>query len=495
MLAFLAGTARRTRCRLPHRAFTAPYGSGAATDETICAVASGVGTRAAVAVLRVSGPRAFDVLHALAPETARAPPKPRNLSRCDLYAPETGRLLDRAMAVAFRGPASFTGEDVVELHTHGGRAVVRDVLEAVQAAGARLATPGEFTRRAFLHGKLDLVQAEGLADLINADTAWQRDVALRNLEGEFGRQCDAWRAEVISMAARLTAVVDFGEDERIDDDVVPGVVADLRRVAEEIRVLVQHADRGDVARDGLRLAIVGPTNGGKSTMMNFLTRRAVALVSDVPGTTRDSIESLLDMDGYPVRLTDTAGIRSQTDDALERAGMDLARRHRQDAQVTLVVVDAHDAAAAAEYLADSAGEAIDEAVAARTILVVNKCDDGRVPDSAADIEAMFGTRAAHVLHVSLHTSFNTAAVSSTIHERVRDVLEPMTESTLATRGRFVRHLDDCLGHMDAALATMGDLELAAEELRLATEALGAVTGRVVHDEVLEVLFSQFCIGK
>ena len=302
--------------------------------DTIYALSTAPG-RAGIAVVRVSGPGAAAALAAL----AGAVPPPRQARVARLRDPRQGEPIDAGLVLYFPAPRSVTGEDVAEFHVHGGRAVIAALLEALAAlAGMRLAEPGEFTRRGFLNGKLDLAAAEGLSDLIAAETAAQRRQALRQLAGEFGRIAEGWRARLIDVQARLEAAIDFP-----DEDLPAGLWADSRAAAAalagEIAAYLADGRRGERLRDGLAVAIVGPPNAGKSSLMNALARREVAITAATAGTTRDVIEVALDLEGYPVLLADTAGLRP-SGDAVEAEGVRRARARAASADLKLVVLDA-----------------------------------------------------------------------------------------------------------------------------------------------------------
>lgn len=445
------------------------------TAETIFALASGAG-RAGVAVMRVSGPEAGAALRAVA---GRDLPAARRMMRVRLRDPKTGEALDDGLAVWFPAPASFTGEDVVEFHIHGARTVIAALTTALGAlAGCRLAQPGEFTRRAFEAGKLDLTEAEGLADLIDAETEAQRKQALRQMQGELGRLYDDWRGRLIRALAHLEATIDFS-DEELPEGLLAGVRSDVAAVAAAMTSHLADGRRGERLRDGVHLAILGPPNAGKSSLLNMLARREAAIVSDLAGTTRDVVEVYLDLGGYPLVVADTAGLRAGGD-AIEREGVRRARLRAEDADLKLVVLDggrwpAIDAEAAT-------------LIDARTLVAVNKIDLKRPP--------MDATVGGHPIH----------ALSVKTGEGVDDLLKALATAVAAccdvagapalTRARHREALEECRAGLRRYLDREGvGIELAAEELRLAVRALGRITGRVGVEDVLDVVFRDFCIGK
>ncbi|MDE2355792.1 MAG: tRNA uridine-5-carboxymethylaminomethyl(34) synthesis GTPase MnmE, partial [Alphaproteobacteria bacterium] len=302
-------------------------------SETITALATAPG-KAALAILRISGPATAEILTRM----GAAPGRPRHARRVRLVDVH-GEAFDDALVVWFPGPASVTGEDVAELHLHGGRYVVETALNAVLSLGARLAEPGEFTRRAFEHGKLSLDAAEGVADLIDAANAAQARQALRQLEGALGQKHQAWRDKLIDLLARLEALVDFPED--LVDSALEGVGGSLTALRDELVEALGDGRRGRAVREGYRVALVGPPNAGKSSLFNALTGRDTAIVTDVPGTTRDIIEAELEMAGFQVRLADTAGLRS-TGEVVEAEGVRRARAWAADAETRLWVIDPSD---------------------------------------------------------------------------------------------------------------------------------------------------------
>lgn len=439
--------------------------------DTIFALASGAG-RAGVAVVRVSGPRAAYVLAAM---TLRPLPPPRRASLRRLFDPTIGDALDDALVLYFPGPASFTGEDVVELHLHGGRAVmaaVTDVLSAIE--GVRVARPGEFTRRAFDAGKLDLTAAEALADLIEAETEGQRRQALRQLEGGLAKQADAWGSALLEAMALLEAAIDF-PDEGLPQDLADRVHPLLRGLQESLLRHLADYRRGERVREGFRIAILGAPNAGKSTLMNRLTQRDTAIVSDLPGTTRDVIEARLEIAGFAVWIADTAGLR-ETTDAVEAEGVRRALAAAQDADLRVLVVDSTAEAPPSSGVQLTPGD----------LVLLNKMDAASVSFPPTD---------ANTLRISAKTGQGLTQLRAKLEEVVQERMG-MTEVAPLTRQRHREAVEDAAGSIGRALEALPKgIELASEDLRMASRALARLRGHIDVERILDQIFSKFCIGK
>ncbi|MBU6371842.1 MAG: tRNA uridine-5-carboxymethylaminomethyl(34) synthesis GTPase MnmE [Alphaproteobacteria bacterium] len=453
-----------------------------ARPTTIFALASGAG-RAGVAVLRISGPEAGPALDALAGRPASPRPKPRPKPRQAvlrrLTDPKTGVALDDALVLWFPAPASFTGQDVAELHVHGGPAVVAALAAALAAIpGLRLAEPGEFTRRAFENGKLDLAQAEGLADLIDAETEGQRRQALRQMEGALGARVAGWRDDLLRAMALVEAEIDFP-----DEDVPGGVSAQaapiLAALEADMRAELADATRGARVRDGYRIAILGAPNAGKSSLLNALAGREAAIVSDIPGTTRDVIEIRLVLAGFPVWIADTAGLREAAD-AIEAEGVRRALARAEEADLRLALV--------------APGDRPDPALLATLrdgdLVLRSKSDLAGAGQGEAEAGALRSD-----LAVSARTGEGVAALLDRLAARVAAALGGAAAPAL-TRARhqaLVADAAEALARARTALA--GAPELAGEDLRVAAHALGRLVGRIDVEDVLGEIFSSFCIGK
>jgi tRNA modification GTPase len=442
--------------------------------DTIFAPATAAG-RAAVAVVRLSGPLAGAAVRAVAGAT----PKPRQAVVRTLR-DASGRGIDQALVLWFEGPASYTGEDCAEFHVHGGPAVVASLLEALAALGLRLAEPGEFTRRAFENGKLDLAQAEGVADLIEAETEAQRRQALDQLGGALGQAQALWRDRLIEALAMFEAAVDF-PDEEVPADVAARARPALAELAGDLERALVDVKRGERVREGFRIALVGAPNAGKSTLLNALARREAAIVTATPGTTRDVIEVPMRLAGYKVLVADTAGLRDTTDE-IEAEGVRRARRWAEEADLRVWVVDgASEAAATAPVLHP------------HDLCVINKADLGQGAETG---HALVEARA---LNVEVHrvSAWKPADIESLEQVLEARVVEALAGAELptATRLRHRELLGEALERIRHALALDDDLELAAEDVRLASRALDRITGRIDPEEVLGRVFSSFCIGK
>ena len=448
-----------------------PAESTAFTD-TIIALATAPG-RAAVAVIRVSGPGAGAAIEALA--DAKLPPA-RRASRRLLRDPATGEALDDALLLWFPGPGSYTGEDVAEFQLHGGRAVVAGVIAALAALPrVRPAEPGEFTKRAFLNGRLDLTAAEAVNDLIAADTAAQRRLALRQGAGALAELYDGWRNRLIRALAHLEADIDFPE-EGLPGHIRDEVGRELDALATEMAAHLDDSRRGERLRDGIQVAIVGAPNVGKSSLLNALARREAAIVSPVPGTTRDVIEVHLDLAGYPVTLADTAGLRTAAagGDGIEEEGIRRARARAGEADLKIAVFDATAAPDAATL------DLIDDS----TLVVVNKLDLAPAPQSLKGYK---------ILGISALRGLGLDVLLDALTQDVVARCE-VGEAPILTRARHRQAVTEAVEALRRSrTATLP--ELAAEDVRLAARALGRITGRIDVEDLLDVIFREFCIGK
>lgn len=453
-------------------------------EETIFALSSAPG-RAGVAVLRISGSAAGAALAALAGRC----PAPRRATLARLVDPARGEPLDRALVLWFPAPASFTGEDVAELHLHGGRAVIDGVLGALsRRPGLRPAEPGEFARRAFDRGRLDLSEVEGLADLIDAETEAQRRQALRQMDGGLSRQCEGWRARLVTALAHLEAAIDFP-----DEDLPAGLFAESRHnilcLEEEIAQYIDDARSGERLRSGFSIAIVGPPNAGKSSLLNALARRDVAIVSATAGTTRDVIEVHLDLGGYPVVVADTAGLREVAprgaggQGEIEAEGVRRARAGAAAADLRLAVFDL----AAAEPCDPATLALLDR----DSVVVFNKADLVPAPARAA-LPALPGGLSG--LAISVRSGAGLGGLVERLGAEVARRLERGVAAPAITRVRHRRALEEAVAALRRAREA-GLPELMAEDLRLAARALGRIAGRVDVEEVLDSIFREFCIGK
>ena len=437
--------------------------------DTICALASGQ-PPAAICIIRLSGDRVWKIAGALL-ECGLPNPRHATLTR---FRDEDGALIDEGLAVFMPGPHSYTGEDTLELYLHGGPAVIKHSLEALtRQPGVRLAEPGEFTRRAFEAGKLDLTEAEGVADIIEAETEAQKAQALRQLTGGLAETYDRWRAELTGVLALLEVMVDFPDEGDAPEDTVRPILVKLDELIGELGEALGDRGIGEKIRDGFRVAIVGPPNAGKSSLLNRIARREAAIVTDIAGTTRDVVEVRLVLGGQVVWLADTAGLR-ETSDVVEAEGVRRAAKAARDADLRIHVIDGANA------------EPPKGPVEPQDVVVFNKADQ-RPPALAPD----------GALAVSANTGMGIdqleAAIAGFISQRAASV-----EAPVITRARHREKLSAGLASLMAARQLLEDdmgAELAAEDVRMALRQLGAVIGVVGVEDVLGAVFSQFCIGK
>jgi tRNA modification GTPase len=486
---------------------------------TICALSTAQG-RAGIAVVRISGKAALGTLEALCAGKA---PAPRKAGLRALRDPRSGGILDRGLVLWFPGPASFTGEDMAELHLHGGRAVIAGVLDALGALGLRLAEPGEFTRRAFENGKLDLTEAEGLADLINAETAAQRSQALLQSAGALRERYETWRASLLRAMAYVEASLDFSDEGDIAEGAFREALPGVRALAAELDGALADGRRGEILREGIRVAIVGAPNVGKSSLLNALAGREAAIVFDEPGTTRDIIEVALDLDGFPFVLHDTAGLRD-TPSAVEQEGIRRALSAAADADVVIAMSNAsapHPVLLPASSpwracveawphpRADAAGEGIPELSAAEILASPLPWGEGQGEGSDARIKAVIAVlNKADLLPsqpdcgpgsipISAKTGEGLDALKAALVSFARENFGA-AEAPLITRARHRQEIERARAALASFLASAeasDHPELAAEHLREAADALGRLTGRLDVEDVLGQIFSEFCIGK
>jgi tRNA modification GTPase len=434
------------------------------SDDTIFAVASGQG-RAAVCLIRISGPESRTILERMAGRV----PEPRRAVVRTLRDPQTGDPLDQALVLWMPGPGSFTGEDQAELHIHGGLATRMAVLRALTTLeNCRPAEAGEFTRRAFLGGRMDLSQVEGLADIIDAETEAQRRQAMLQLGGRLGNAAEAWRESILQVLALLEASLDFSDEGDVPADLEGDILRMVDRVQGEIGQALANQS-GERLREGLTVVLAGPPNAGKSTLLNALARRDVAIVSPVAGTTRDVIEVHCDLGGLPVTIVDTAGLRESAD-LIEQEGVSRARARVQDADLVL-------------WLVPPEGDEGAPPPARRLMKVGTKADLDRV-------------RPGCDLMIAASTGEGLPDLIARLEAEAASLMGQ--GDAVITRERHRKALEKAHESLDRARAMLigrGPLELAAEEVRLAARSIGEITGRVDVEDVLDRLFSSFCIGK
>ena len=445
--------------------------------DTIYALSSAAG-RAAVAVIRVSGSGAAKSVTDL---TRRPLPAPRRASFRKIRIPETSEVIDEGLVLFFSGPNSATGEDLAEFQVHGGRAIIQAMFDALDCfEGFRPAEPGEFARRGFDNGKIDLTAAEGIADLIDAETEAQRRQAQAQAGGALTALYDGWRYELIQAQALVEAAIDFSDEGDVGEQAYRGALNIVTPLADNIAKHLAAAHSGEIIRSGFRVVIAGPPNAGKSSLLNALAKRDVAIVSDEAGTTRDAIEIHLDLDGLLVIVTDTAGLRT----AASRVEQEGIRRTFDRARAADLVLWVQDATA------QSSVDIPDELASIDCINVFNKVD------LLADIVSVSTMdRNKDTIAISVKEEVGLERLAAAIVASARRAMH-MTDQVVPTNARHKKHLSIAADQLRIFLdADMSDLELRAEDLRIAASALGRLTGRIDVEDILDQIFSRFCVGK
>eukprot|EP01132_Coremiostelium_polycephalum_P005264 gene5264-6555_t len=480
--------------------------------KTIFSLSSGVG-KSGVAIIRVSGPESKNVLKELT-KKCHDNPVPRLATLTSIYHPETNEQLDKAMYLWFPSPNSFTGEDVVEFHVHGGKAVISDTLEAISVVpGTRVSKPGEFTMRAFENGKMDLTQVEGLSDLLNSTTQHQRKVALSQMQGSVGKFYYRLRDELIKSSAHMEAFIDFGDDAELDPEIVEQSKSRIEQIKNKITQHLNDGRRGERLKYGAQMVIIGPPNAGKSSLINLLANRKAAIVSPIPGTTRDVIEVGLDIGGYPVVIGDTAGIRLSPSDAIEQEGVEMAKERFLNSEIKLAVFDC------LELLSNGIDPMLLDMIDSKTIFILNKIELVKDNPIWNETRSSLTSTIKHnisknenQLNNSTTTTINPIIIEMSCLENIglKNLLDSLeiilkdlfdmssadSDAPLLTRVRYKQHLKDCEQALENYLYYFeNDIVLASEELRFAIKSIGEITHSVNLDELLDVVFSDFCIGK
>ena len=442
---------------------------------TIFALSSGPGV-SGVAIIRISG---FETQNVIKTLTGRDLPKPRMASLRKINNINTSELIDEGLILWFPGPESYTGEDMAEIQVHGGKAVVMAVQKEIsKIKNCRLAEPGEFTKLAFQNGKINLLKAESIADLVSAETEIQRLQAVKIMKGKSSEKFNQLREKLLKVLSFIEAKIDFPEED-LPDENINKIKKDSDDVLNQIKKILDDQKVGEIIREGFKIAIVGPTNAGKSSLLNNLSNREVAIVSEIAGTTRDVVEAHLNMDGYPVIISDTAGIRDSKDE-IEKKGIRLSLKKAENADLKLVVVDAKSI--------DLSGF-LNDLLKNNAILVINKSDLLKVkldPEIA---------KLNHV-QISLKENLNIDKLISKIKDNLKNKFIS-EEDILITRERHRQHLMQCVDHLKnfSDKNDKKDFDKAAEDLRLATRHLGMIVGKVDVEEILGSIFNDFCIGK
>ena len=442
---------------------------------TIYALSSGPGI-SGVAVIRVSGPETKIVIQKM---TKEGIPTPRMASLRKLNKINTNELIDEGIIIWFPGPGSYTGEDMAEFHVHGSRAVIDAMHNAIsKVKNCRIAEPGEFTRIAFQNGKINLLKAESIADLISSETEIQRQQAIKIMSGKSSEKFNSWRKKLLKNLSNVEAKIDF-PDENLPDDILKDIKNSTKKIKEEIKKLLNDQKVGERIREGFKISIVGPTNAGKSSLLNYLSKRDVAIVSEIAGTTRDVIETHLSIDGYPVVISDTAGIRDSKDE-IEKKGIKLALKRAEDADLNLVIIEPKST--------DFTGF-LSDLVSKKAIYVLNKSDLG-----FKNINSKL--KKLNPISISLKNEKNLEDLISAIKKKLKNKFIT-SDDILITRERHRQHLEQCVYHLKKfeEKNKLEDFDKAAEDLRLATRHLGIIVGKVDVEEILGSIFNDFCIGK
>ena len=442
---------------------------------TIYALSSGPGV-SGIAVIRISGSEASNVVKLI---TGEDPPEPRvsNLKKFNKIS--TSELIDEGLLLWFPGPESYTGEDMAEMHVHGSIAVVRSMLHQLsKVENCRLAEPGEFTKLAFQNGKINLLKAESISDLISAETEIQRQQAIKIMSGKSSDEFNSLREKLLKILSNVEAKIDFPEDD-LPEDMIKNIKIDSEKIRNQIEKILDDQKVGERIREGFKIAIIGPTNAGKSSLLNYLSNRDVAIVSEIAGTTRDVIEAHLNLDGYPVVISDTAGIR-ESQDEIEKKGIKLALKRAEDADLNIIVIEPKSV--------DFTGF-LNDLVSEKSIIVINKIDLGfkNISQQISKFNPIF---------LSIKNETNLDELINRIKDKLKNKFVSSNE-TLITRERHRQSLEACVQNLKnfEEKNSQEDFDKAAEDLRLATRHLGMIVGKVDVEEILGSIFSDFCIGK
>ena len=441
---------------------------------TIYALSSGPGL-SGVAVIRISGSEAKKVILSL---TEGSFPKPRVATLKKVNNINKKELIDEGIIIWFPGPESYTGEDMAEIHVHGGRAVIETILNLIsQIKNCRLAEPGEFTKLAFQNGKINLLKAESIGDLIASETEIQRKQAIKMMSGKSFKKYNSWREGLLKILSNIEAKIDF-PDEDLPKDILEGIKNNSKKIKLEIQKTLNDKKVGEIIREGYKIAILGPTNSGKSSLLNYLSKRDVAIVSEIAGTTRDVIETHLNIDGLPVVISDTAGIRESKDE-IENKGIKLALKKGEIADLNIIVI---------EPKSIDFKDFLERLSSKKSILVINKLDLGI--DNTDDFIKY------NPIYISLKSEKNLDQLITAIKNKLKNQFIN-SEDIIITRERHRQHLEQCINHLQKFENKKDneDFDKAAEDIRLATRHLGMIVGKVNVEEILGSIFNDFCIGK
>ena len=442
---------------------------------TIYALSSGPGL-SGIAVIRISGLNTKKVLQNM---TFLKIPEPKVATLRKFKNPDTNDLIDEGILLWFPGPESYTGEDMAEFHVHGSKAVIEAMHSSLSKInGCRLAEPGEFTKIAFQNGKINLLKAESISDLISSETEIQRRQAIKIMSGKSSDKFNSLRQKLLKILSNVEAKIDFPEDD-LPDDILNNIILDSKNVRQEIEKILNDQKVGERIREGFKIAILGPTNAGKSSLLNYLSRRDVAIVSEVAGTTRDVIETYIILDGYPVIISDTAGIRDSIDE-IEKKGIKLALEKAENADLNLIVL---------EPKSTNLSHFLNDIVSKNSIVVINKMDLG-----IDEINSEF--KKYSPIQISIKEERNLDNLMNLIKENLKNKFIS-SEEIFITRQRHRMNLEECVACLKnfEEKNTKEDFDKAAEDLRLATRYLGMIVGKVDVEEILGSIFNDFCIGK
>ena len=442
---------------------------------TIYALSSGPGI-SGVAVIRLSGQDTSKVIKLL---TGKETPKPRVATLRKINKINTSELIDEGLILWFPGPQSYTGEDMAEIHVHGSRAVIKTLLESIsQVKGCRLAEPGEFTKVALKNGKIDLLKAESIGDLISAETDIQMNQALKIIAGNNLKRFEEWRNGLLNILSNIEAKIDF-PDEDLPADILNKIKIKSQKITDEIRACLKDNRVGEIIREGYKISIIGPPNVGKSSLLNYLSNRDVAIVSSLAGTTRDVIETHLNIEGFPVIISDTAGIREARNE-IEKKGIKLSLKKAKEADLNVIII---------EPKSKQNQAFLDKFMNKRSVLIVNKVDNSKIRLSSK-------IKKLKPILISIKKKKNIKKVITLIKHKIKNQFKG-NENILITRMRHRQNLEDCFSSLQNFnnKRDINDFDKAAEDLRLAYRSLGKITGKFDVEDILDSIFNDFCIGK
>lgn len=468
-------------------------------DQTIYALSSGQG-KCGVAVIRISGMKAIDALHEM---TTLSNIEPRKAVLKKILDPETKEMIDKGLCLWFPGPKSFTGEDCVEFHVHGGPAILSSLMSALAKLNFTPALPGEFTRRAFYNNKLDLVEIEGLADLIHAETEQQRKQALLQANGHLSKLYNNWRQKLLNIIANLEAYIDFKEDDNIEDNVLESSNCSVQDLIKEIEYHLSDNRKGEILRSGIRTVIIGEPNVGKSTILNYLVQRNAAIVSPIAGTTRDIIELSINISGYPIILADTAGFTESPKDPIETEGILRAKAYAKNVDLIILVIDAckfmNSGMTYSDYIREyinklDLNDLLTNDQSKRYFVVANKTD----LLSEQDKEEL--KKEENIVTASCVTKEGLSNITKSMTSHCQELCgNILNENPVISQNRYRVHLSKCLRNLKNYIKAISvknyDMVIAVEEIRIGMRELGKITGHVHTDEILDNIFKNFCIGK